>query len=101
MKRRRKHWRDGFGTPKTFVLYRTPDVWRFAMYFSGAIIDGYLAQPSADSEPGAAQSAAQGKAEDLAGRPLTISWESSDEPGWWTGTITTEPMDLTPNSAAG
>ncbi|MFD6074127.1 hypothetical protein ACFWG5_00955 [Streptomyces hydrogenans] len=46
MKRSRKHWRDGFGTPKTFVLYRTPDVWRFAMHFSGAIVDGYLAQPS-------------------------------------------------------
>ncbi|MFE8937400.1 hypothetical protein ACFYNX_07910 [Streptomyces sp. NPDC007872] len=101
MKRRRKHWRDGFGTPKFFVLYRTPDVWRYAMYFSGAIVDGYLAQPSADSEPGEAQTAAHSKAEDLAGRPLTISWEASDEPGWWTGTITTEPMDLALNSAAG
>ncbi|MBB4979733.1 hypothetical protein [Streptomyces nymphaeiformis] len=101
MKRRRKHWRDGFGTPKFFVLYRTPDVWRYAMYFSGAIVDGYLAQPSADSEPGEAQTAAHGKAEDLAGRPLTMSWEASDEPGWWTGTITTEPMDLALNSAAG
>ena len=100
MKRRRKHRRDGFGTPKSFVLYRTPDVWRYAMYFSGAIVDGYLAQPSAGSEPGEAQTAAHDKAEELAGRPLTISWEASGEPGWWTGTIPTDPMDLTLNSAA-
>lgn len=101
MKRRRKHWRDGFGTPKTFVLYRTPNVWRFAMYFSGAIVDGYLAHPSTDSEPGDAQTAAHGRAEDLAGRPLTISWEASDKPDWWTGAITTGLTELTPNSAAG
>ncbi|WP_449471302.1 hypothetical protein [Streptomyces tanashiensis] len=101
MKRRRKHWRDGFGTPQMFVLYRTPEVWRYAMYFSGAIVDGYLDTPSADSEPDEARTAAHGKAEDLAGRPLTISWEASGEPGWWTGTITTEPKDVTLNSAAG
>ncbi|MFF7436651.1 hypothetical protein [Streptomyces sp. NPDC008122] len=101
MKRRRKHWRDGFGTPKSFVLYRTSDAWRYAMYFSGAIVNGYLAQPSSGNEPGKAQTAAHGKAEELAGRPLTISWEASGEPGWWTGTITTEPTDLTLNSAAG
>ncbi|MET7757051.1 hypothetical protein ABZT27_20465 [Streptomyces sp. NPDC005389] len=97
----RKHWRDSLGTPKTFALYRTPDVWRCAMYFSGGIVDGYLAQLSADSEPDEAQTAAHAKAEKLVGRPLTISWEESDQPGSWTGAITAEPRELTPNSAAG
>ncbi|WP_043230024.1 hypothetical protein [Streptomyces sp. NRRL F-5193] len=100
MERGRKDWRDGFGTPRFFVLYRTQDVWRYAMYFSGAIADGHLARPSADSEPGEAQTAAHDKAEDLAGRPLTISWEASGEPGRWTGTITSEPMEPTLESAA-
>ncbi|ROQ32078.1 hypothetical protein EDD98_1049 [Streptomyces sp. PanSC19] len=71
------------------------------MYISGAIVDGYLAPPGADSEPGEAQTAAHGKAEAPAVRPLTISWEGDDESGWWTGTITTEPTDLISNSAAG
>ncbi|MFE0772624.1 hypothetical protein [Streptomyces sp. NPDC058861] len=86
----RKHWRDRLGTPKTFVLYRTPDAWRCAVYFSGGIVDGHLAEPSADSESGEAQTAARAKAEELAGRSLTISWEAGDKPGWWTGTITTD-----------
>ncbi|MFF3319368.1 hypothetical protein ACFYV5_28215 [Streptomyces sp. NPDC003035] len=88
----RKHWRDSLGTPKAFVLYRTPDVWRCAMYFSGGIVDGRLAQPSANSEPDEAQTAAHAKAEELAGRPLAISWEANDQPGWWTGTITADPV---------
>ncbi|MBB4986732.1 MULTISPECIES: hypothetical protein [Streptomyces] len=97
----RKHWRDRLGTPKTFVLYRTPDVWRFAVYCAGGIVDGYLDQPGAGSEPGEARTAAHAKAEELVGRPLTISWEESDKPGWWTGVITTEPTELMPNSATG
>ncbi|WP_190160512.1 hypothetical protein [Streptomyces litmocidini] len=90
MGRRRKDWRDSLGTPKTFVLYRTPDVWRYAMYFSGGIVDGYLAEPKADSELAEAQTAAHDKAEELAGRPLAIRWEASDKPGWWMGAITTD-----------
>ncbi|MFB6629079.1 hypothetical protein ACFCWY_04235 [Streptomyces sp. NPDC056362] len=89
----RRSWRDRLGTPKTFVLYRTPEVWRIAVYFSGAIVDGHLHQPSADSEPAEAQTAAHAKAEELAGRPLTITWEASDKPGWWTGAITPEPPE--------
>ncbi|MGW4743625.1 hypothetical protein ACWEPR_02320 [Streptomyces sp. NPDC004290] len=86
----RKHWRDSLGTPKTFVLYRTSDVWRCAVYFSGGIVDGYLAEPNADSELGEAQTAAHAKAEELGGRPLAIHWETSDKPGWWTGAIATD-----------
>ncbi|MFI0990048.1 hypothetical protein [Streptomyces exfoliatus] len=93
MKSGRRHWRDRLGTPKSFVLYRTPDMWRCAMHFSGGIVDGYLVQPSSESEPSEAQTAAHAKAEELAGRPLAISWEASDEPGWWTGAITTDPVE--------
>ncbi|MFH8836215.1 hypothetical protein [Streptomyces sp. NPDC017868] len=96
MTRGRKHRRDGLGSPKASVLYRTPDAWRFAMHFSGAVVDGHLSQPNADSEPDEAQTAAHSKAENLADRPLTISWEANDEPDWWTGTITTAPTDPTP-----
>ncbi|MEU7122919.1 hypothetical protein [Streptomyces zaomyceticus] len=97
----RKHWRDGLGAPRTFVLYRTPDVWRYAVYFCHGIVDGYLTEPGADSEPGEARTAAHAKAEVLAGRPLTIHWEASGRPGSWTGDITAEPKDLRPHSAAG
>lgn len=97
----RKHWRDSLGAPKTFVLYRTPDVWRCAVYFSRGVVDGYLAEPGTDSEPGEAQAAAHAKAEELVGRPLSIRWESSAEPGWWTGVITAAPTEPTPRLAAG
>ncbi len=99
MKPRRKPWREGFGAPQFFILYRTPDVWRYAIYFSGAVVDGCLAPHSTGSEPGEARNAAHAKAEDVAGRPLTISREADDRPGWWTGTITTGPTELTLDSA--
>ncbi|MFD7963012.1 hypothetical protein ACFV5J_19640 [Streptomyces zaomyceticus] len=97
----RKHWRDRLGAPRTFVLYRTPDVWRYAVSCAHGIADGYLAEPGADSVPGEARTAAHAKAEELAGRPLTIHWEPSGRPGCWTGDITAEPKELTPHSAAG
>ncbi|MFD8645792.1 hypothetical protein ACFV14_36415 [Streptomyces zaomyceticus] len=92
MTSRRKHWRDGLGTPATMVLFRTPDHWRYALYFSEprGVADGYLARPGSDGEPDDAQAAAHAKAEELAGRPLTISWRTGEKPGWWTGAVTTD-----------
>ncbi|MGW5779141.1 hypothetical protein [Streptomyces sp. NPDC003863] len=101
MKNRQEHWRDRLGTPRSFVLYRTPDLWRYAVHFSGGIVDGYLVQPCADSEIREAQTAALAKAEELAGQPLKIAWEPSDKPDRWTGTVTTGPSEPTSDSAAG
>ncbi len=103
MTSKRKHWRDGLGSPATIVLFRTPDRWRYALYFSEprGVADGCLAHPGADSEPGEAQTAARAKAEQIAGQSLAISWQTSEEPGWWTGAITTGTSEPTPTPTAG
>lgn len=99
----RKDWRDSLGAPVTIVLFRAPDRWRYALYFSEphGVADGYLAHPGADIEPGEAQTAACAKAEEIAGRSLAISWQASGEPGWWTGAVTSGTSEPTPTPAAG
>ncbi|MFJ6424198.1 hypothetical protein [Streptomyces hydrogenans] len=100
MTSKRKHWRDRLGTPTAIVLFRTVDQWRFALYFAEpqGVADGYLTHPGADGEPAEAQVAARLKAEEFAGRPLTVSWQSSEKPDWWEGAITahTEEHPATP-----
>ncbi|MEU3727161.1 hypothetical protein [Streptomyces sp. NPDC031705] len=90
MARTPKPHRLALGTPTTIVLYRTPDRWRYAVYFAGpgGVADGALGAPSPSCEPGAAQAAAVRKAEELGRRRLEVRWHAAHEPGWWTGTVT-------------
>ncbi|WP_030694365.1 hypothetical protein [Streptomyces globisporus] len=87
--KRQPYWRT-IGTPTTLVLYRTVDRWRYAIYFTepSGIADGALNDPVSSSEPGIAQAACRQKAEELMHRRLEVLWCESDQPDWWTGTIT-------------
>jgi hypothetical protein len=90
MGRRKKPHRSTFGAPRTLVLYRTPERWRFALYFEGAggVLDGALDRPAPDGEPGAAQAALHRRAEELTHRELEVRWQPGGEPDWWTGAVT-------------
>ncbi|MGW1965531.1 hypothetical protein ACWCPD_35400 [Streptomyces sp. NPDC001935] len=85
---RKPYWRT-LGTPTHLVLYRTPDGWRYAVYFTGpvGIADGALADPPSSSEPDLAQTALLRKAEEFTCRRLEVLWQASDQPDWWTGTV--------------
>ncbi|MCX4918923.1 hypothetical protein [Streptomyces sp. NBC_00687] len=86
--RREPFWRT-LGTPTTLVLYRTPDNWRYAIYFTGppGVADGALADPPSPSEPDVAQAALLHKAEELTRRQLEVLWRASDQPDSWTGSV--------------
>ncbi|MER7511769.1 hypothetical protein ABTX82_25930 [Streptomyces lavendulae] len=83
------YWRR-IGTPKTLVLYRTPERWRYAVYFEAPVgfADGYLAHPAPTSGPGTAQSALHRRAEELTHRELEVCWQPADQPDCWTGAVT-------------
>ena len=85
---RQPFWRT-LGTPTTLVLLRTPDRWRYAVYFTGpaGVADGALADPPTSSEPDIAQAALLHKTEELTHRQLEIRWHESDRPDSWTGTV--------------
>ncbi|MFD8733593.1 hypothetical protein ACFV06_01605 [Streptomyces sp. NPDC059618] len=87
---RQPFWRT-LGTPTHLVLYRTPDRWRYAVYFTGpdGIADGALTAPPPSSEPDIAQAALLHKTEELTHRQIEVLWSTSDHPDWWTGTVTT------------
>ncbi|MEV6198327.1 hypothetical protein AB0M19_38785 [Streptomyces sp. NPDC051920] len=88
-RKRRPYWRT-IGTPTALVLYRTVHRWRYAIYFTqpSGITDGALSDPAPSSEPGAAQAACHQMAEELTHRRLEVLWSESDQPDWWTGTVT-------------
>ncbi|MCF3133816.1 hypothetical protein [Streptomyces olivochromogenes] len=88
-RKRRPYWRT-LGTPTTLVLYRTADRWRYAVYFTepAGVADGALTDPASSSEPGTAQAALLRTAEELTHRQLGVLWRESDQPDWWTGTVT-------------
>ncbi len=87
--KRKPYWRT-WGTPKTLVLHRTPDRWRFALYFEppGGIADGALDHPAPTCAPEAAQTALHRRAEELTHRRLELSWQPTDQPDQWTGAVT-------------
>ncbi|MFE7529512.1 hypothetical protein ACFU7Y_27880 [Kitasatospora sp. NPDC057542] len=87
--RRKPYWR-GLGTPKTLVLFRTPDQWRYAVHFEapGGFADGFLDRPAPSCDAELAQAALRLKAEEITHRELEVSWQSTDQPDWWTGIIT-------------
>ncbi|MFJ9447887.1 hypothetical protein ACIRRH_39575 [Kitasatospora sp. NPDC101235] len=87
--KRKPYWWT-FGTPTTLVLYRTPERWRYAVYFTGpkGVADGALDHPAASGEPESAQAAMHRKAEELTRRELEVTWQETDQPGWWTGVVT-------------
>lgn len=86
--RRQPYWRT-LGTPATLVLYRTPDNWRYAVYFTGpaGVTDGALADPPSSSGPDVAQAALLHKAEEFTRRQLEVLWRESDQPDWWIGSV--------------
>lgn len=74
--------------PRTLVLYRTAQSWRWALYFvSGQIADGYLSAPSPDSSAQEARDALVLRAGELTRRDITVRWRPGDEAGWWTGEV--------------
>lgn len=80
--------RATFGEPKTLVLYRTPEQWRFAVHLAaGGIFDGYLGEPDSHCEPALAQVALEQRAGELSGRVLRVLWRAADKPDWWTGEV--------------
>ncbi|MFE4361019.1 hypothetical protein [Kitasatospora sp. NPDC056800] len=89
MGKREPYWRR-LGTPATLVLYRTPNRWRYAVYFTGpgGIADGGLDEPAPSCEPVIAQTAMHRKAEELTHRTLEVTWQEADQDGCWTGVIT-------------
>ncbi|MFD4393589.1 hypothetical protein [Kitasatospora sp. NPDC058397] len=86
---RKPFWRT-LGTPKTLALYRTPDRWRFAVYFEapGGVADGFLDRPAPSCEAELAQFALRLRTEEITHRDLEVSWQPTDRPDWWIGVIT-------------
>jgi hypothetical protein len=90
MASKRHPYRRTTGTPTTLLLYRTVDKWRYAICFTepSGIADGALDDPAPTSEPDTAQTAFRQKAEEFTHRLLEVHWRESDQPDWWTGTVT-------------
>ncbi|GAA2157055.1 hypothetical protein GCM10009760_58750 [Kitasatospora kazusensis] len=94
--KRTPYWRT-IGTPTTLVLYRTPDRWRFAVYFTDprGVADGGLDHPVPSCEPEIAQAALHRRAEELTHRKLDVAWQEAGQPGCWTGAVTnTGPLPV-------
>ncbi|MFE2866290.1 hypothetical protein [Embleya sp. NPDC059259] len=88
MGKRRPYWR-ALGTPATLMLYRTPERWRYAIYFApGGVACGGLDDPPPSSNPGGAQVAVHRGAEEFTHRELEVTWNEADEPDRWTGVVT-------------
>ena len=68
------------------VLYRTPKVWRFAIYMDG-VMDGYL-EEGLDTPVEEAQEALRLKLERGIGRSIGADWAPAEEPDWWTAEVT-------------
>ena len=71
------------------VLFRTPLRWRFAVYCAepGGVLDGALTDEPTDSTPESVQAVMCQWVQDTFQRPVTIAWAPSDQPDWWTGTV--------------
>ncbi|BAJ26192.1 hypothetical protein KSE_03450 [Kitasatospora setae KM-6054] len=76
------------------MLYRTPDRWRFSIFFAGqvGIACGGLAGVAPTAGPAVAQDACHRLAEETAGRPLTVDWSASERPDRWYGDVTAAPQ---------
>ncbi len=74
----------------SLVLYRTPERWRFAVFFvGGGVVDGALSDDVApDCEPAVAQAAMEQTATNLLHRTLEVTWHPSDQADGWTGEVT-------------
>ncbi|WP_460363469.1 hypothetical protein [Actinocorallia lasiicapitis] len=91
-------WLAG-GDPKTVVLYRTSDRWRYAICFArGDILDGFLQQVDVSDALEEAQSALRGMVKDLIQRDVQLAWQPADELDWWTGVVVeVEGIEQGPN----
>jgi hypothetical protein len=96
-------WRSRVGRPKYLVLYRTTTRWRYAIYTTGGVADGYLDTPLTASAERAQLDLAQcaeelvdfaQRAEESAREPLAITWRPC-EPDGWTGEVasSSDPED--------
>jgi hypothetical protein len=85
-------WRSRIGRPKYLVLYRTTTRWRYAIYTTGGVGDGYLDTPLTASAEQVQRDLAQELidfalgAEESAREPLAITWHPS-KPDGWTGEV--------------
>jgi hypothetical protein len=83
-------WRSRIGRPKYLVLYRTTTRWRYAIYTTGGVGDGYLDTPLTASAEQAQRDLAQHAeelidftrgAEEPAREPLAITWHRPTQTG--------------------
>ncbi|GAB0105905.1 hypothetical protein JMUB6875_48870 [Nocardia sp. JMUB6875] len=82
--------RSRWGTPISFVLYRTPECWRHAIYSRdpSGIMDGYLRDVPVTAAVEEAQAELLRRVELAHGRKFHVHWEPADKPDWWTAEIT-------------
>jgi hypothetical protein len=77
--------RREFGIPTSFVLYRTPEGWRYALYSPDGVMDGRL-DLSVEADELDAQRTLLAMVERGVGRALNANWEST-QPHWWTAQV--------------
>ncbi|GAB4587062.1 hypothetical protein [Nocardia sp. IFM 10818] len=82
--------RSRWGTPIGFVLYRTAECWRYAVYLRDptGIMDGYLPDIPPSAAVAEAQAELHQRAELAHGRKVHMRWEASGKPDWWTAEVT-------------
>lgn len=84
-----------YGELRSAILYRTPDRWRWAVYSSEAVIDGWLPDLSPAVSVDVAQEAMREVLREMfASDRRGLVWEAHDAPGTWTAEPTSdEPED--------
>ncbi len=81
--------RLGWGTPTTFVLYRTLERWRYATYFRepASFLDGAVPGVPSSSVAELAQAELHRQTERAHERRYHVNWKAADKPEWWIGEI--------------
>ncbi|MGF6884854.1 hypothetical protein ABIA39_008654 [Nocardia sp. GAS34] len=82
--------RSRWGTPASFVLYRTPERWRYAVHLRdpASVMDGFLPDTLATAAVEEAQAELHRRAELAHGWKFQVHWETTAKPDWWTAEIT-------------
>jgi hypothetical protein len=77
-------------TARTLVLYIPKGQWRFAIYNDEGIVDGALADVSAEIAPEQAQARLLAKVEEMTEQRYVATWKQ-DKPHWWAADLIASP----------
>jgi hypothetical protein len=82
-----KRVRFSVGLPRTLVLYRADEGWRYTLSMDRGVVDGALKGAPAEAPLFEAQTAARDFVERWVGGRCVLSWRDGDIPQVWTGDV--------------